>query len=207
MTNLKDKLYGRVQEYSDLGYHRTGTRVDQATIEWFERQLSIIGARVERAPYRFQRYVAEWSLAVDGQELATLPLFYESAGSFTSSSPYVGSVDVSDLSTMAHKIELQIDIARRSNAEVAVLSTIGREGLLVVPNMVPTLGSGFPVLLAAGSDYEDLQRGSVHVSLSAKIEESESANVVGYLGEGDFSRPLNLLGDLASSGRQGVPGR
>ena len=56
MTTLKDKLCGLVQEYSDLGFHRTGTPVDQATIEWFERQLSIIGARVERAPYGFQRH-------------------------------------------------------------------------------------------------------------------------------------------------------
>ena len=197
MTTLNDKLYGLVQEYSNLGFHRTGTPVDQATIEWFERQLSIIGARVEKAPYRFQRYAAEWILAVDGQELESLPLFYESAGSFVSSSPYVGAVDVSDPSTMAYKFEEQIEVARRSGAGVAVLSTIGREGLLVVPNRAPVLGSGFPTILAAGSSLEGLQRGSVYVSLSAEIEDSESANVVGYLGEGDFSRPVVVTTPLS----------
>ncbi|MCH8061860.1 MAG: hypothetical protein IH861_05095 [Chloroflexi bacterium] len=107
-----------------------------------------------------------------------------------SSSPYVGAVDVSDHSTMANNIEEQVDVARRSDAEGAVLSTIGREGLLVVPNRAPALGSGFPTILAAGSSLEELKRGSVSVSLSAGIEDSESANVVGYLGEGDFSRPV-----------------
>ena len=197
MTTLKDKLYGLVQEYSDLGFHHTGTPVDQATIEWFERQLSFIGARIERAPYRFQRYAADWSLTVDGQKLGSLPLFYESVGSYVFSSPYLGAVDVSDLSTMAHNIQEQIEVARRSGAEGAVLSTIGREGLLVVPNRVPTLGSGFPTILAAGSSLNELHRGSVYVSLSAKIEDSESANVVGYLGEGDFSRPVVVTTPLS----------
>lgn len=190
MTIPKDKLFGLVQEYSDLGFHRTGTPVDQATIEWFEQQLLIVGARVERAPYKFQRYAAEWSLAVDGRKLDSLPLFYEAMGSFASSSPYLASVDVSDHSTMAQKIDAQIEAARRSGAEAAVLSTVGREGFLVVPNRAPKLGSGFPTILAAGSTLEELERGSVSVSLSARIEDSESANVVGCLGEGDFSRPV-----------------
>ena len=190
MTTLKDRLYGLVQEYSDLGYHRTGTPVDEDTIEWFERQLLAIGARVERAPYQFQRYIAEWRLTADGRELDSLPLFYESTGSFASSSPYIGAVNVSDHSTMASDIEEQADIARRSGADAAVLSTIGREGLLVVPNRAPAPGSGFPVILAAGSSLEELERGGVSVSLSAEIEDSESANVVGYLGEGGFPRPV-----------------
>ena len=190
MTSLKYKLYGLVQEYSDLGFHRTGTPVDLATIEWFERQLLIIGARVEMAPYQFRRYAAEWSLTADGRDLDSLPLFYESVGSLVSSSPYVGAVDVSDLSTVAHNIEKQLDVARRSGSDAAVLSTIGREGLLVVPNRAPVPGSGFPAILAAGSSLEELKQGSVSVSFSARIEDSDSANVVGYLGEGDFSRPV-----------------
>lgn len=188
MTTLKERLYGLVQKYSDLGLHRTGTPVDGATIEWFERQLVNIGARIERAPYRFQRYAAEWGLAVDGRDLDSLPLFYESVGSFASTSPYVGAVDVSDHSTMANNIEAQIEIARKSGADAAVFSTTGREGLLVVPNRAPTPGSGFPIIFTAGFSLEELKRGSVSFSLSAKMEDSESSNVVGYLGEGDFSR-------------------
>ena len=197
MSALADKLYKHVQDYFDLGFHRTGTCVDLSTIKWFEQELLGIGARVERVPYEYPHYAAEWVLTVDGQEMKSLPLYYEAVGNFEISSPFIGTIDVSGLWPMGEVIRRQLDAARNSGADGAVLATSGHEGHLVVPNRAPFLGSGFPALLVAGTFLERLQQGNVRASLSAEISERQSSNVIGYVGEGNFNRPVIVTTPLS----------
>lgn len=197
MATLGDRLFNQVQEYSDLGFHRTGTPVDVATIEWFERQLLDMGARVERAPYRFPRYDAEWSLTVDGRELKSHPLYYEAVGNFDVTSPFVGTINISGSQPTVDEIERLKQKALKSGADGMVIGTTGRNGHVVVPNREPVLGGGFPTILAAGVFLERLQQGDVHMALDAEITEAESANVIGRIGDGDFTRPVVVTTPLS----------
>jgi len=83
-------------------------------------------------------------------------------------------IDVSGLQPMGEEIRKQIEAARSSGADGAVLATAGREGQLVVPSRDPSLGSGFPTLLVAGTFLESLQQGDVRASLSAEISQRQS---------------------------------
>jgi len=208
MSELADSLYKKVQDYFDLGFHRTGTSVDVSTIEWFEQQLLGIGARFERVPYEYPHYAAEWNLTVDGKEMKALPLYYEAAGSFEVSSPFIGTIDVPGLQPMDEELRKQLEAARNSGADSAVIATTGREGHLVVPNRAPFLGSGFPTLLVAGTFLERLQQGNVLATLSAEISLRQSSNVIAHMGEGDFSRPVivttSLSGWFGCAGERGT---
>ena len=71
MTDLGARLYETVREYAGLGaHHRTGTAEDARTLDWFDDRLRGLGAATERQPWTFDRYDAEWSVAVDGAEVA-----------------------------------------------------------------------------------------------------------------------------------------
>jgi len=85
MSRTGEHLYQLVQAYAALGEHRTGTPVDQATIEWFATELGKRGARVYTVPYRFERYVAHCRLMADAAEVEALPLYYEAVGKVHSS--------------------------------------------------------------------------------------------------------------------------
>ena len=73
-------LYKIVEEYSALGDHRTGTAVDRATIEWFCAELASIGAQVQIAEFPIDIYQAQWCVRLDGEEVSSLPLYYEATG-------------------------------------------------------------------------------------------------------------------------------
>ena len=81
MSKLGARLYETVQEYAAIGtHHRTGTAEDARTLDWFENRIRALGGKTERQPWSFDRYDAEWSITVDGEDVAALPLFYEGTG-------------------------------------------------------------------------------------------------------------------------------
>ena len=188
MESAGERLYKIVEDYAALGDHRTGTPVDRATIEWFGNEIRVRGARVEQLPYTFDRFVAECRLTAGDSEIDALPLYYEAIGRVDSLSIYVAELDVSipGSSTLGGLINR----ASRSGADAAVFATTGQGERLVAINRAATIASGFPVVLAPSSTLSVLKQGDVHLDMDARIEASGSATVVGYLGEGDHSRPV-----------------
>ena len=136
MSLTGEHLYQLVQAYSALGVHRTGTPVDQATIEWFANELVKRGARVNKAPYRFERYVADCRLIAHTTEVEALPLYYEAVGKVNSSRLHLAELAiVSNLD--APQLADVIARARISGADAAVLATTGAGGRLVALNRAP----------------------------------------------------------------------
>jgi hypothetical protein len=76
------ELFADVETYASRDSHRTGTPDDEATIEWFASTLRRDGAQIQVDPWSFPRWTAEWSAELDGQTIDSLPLFYETVGSF-----------------------------------------------------------------------------------------------------------------------------
>ncbi len=85
----------RVVAYSDLGDHRSGTAVDEDSLAWMQAELTRIGAvDVRRMPYSFRRYDAQWEVRIDGNEVPSIPLFYEGVGNVRTADPATGSLRV-----------------------------------------------------------------------------------------------------------------
>jgi hypothetical protein len=191
MSLTGEHLYQLVHVYAELGVHRTGTPVDQATLEWFATELVQRGAQVDTVPYRFERYVADCRLMAYATEVETLPLYYEAVGKVHSS-----RLHLAELAIVSNLNAPQLDEvgarARISGADAAILATAGAGGRLVALNRAPVLGSGFPTVLVPGSALQMLRQAAVHLELNAWIEPSESATVIGHLGQGDSTKPVVL---------------
>ncbi|HET9016002.1 MAG TPA: hypothetical protein VFN57_10430 [Thermomicrobiaceae bacterium] len=176
------ELYRLVEEYAGLGDHRTGTAVDAATIAWFDGELTRRGARVERHPFTFERYVADWSITVDGDPVAACPLYYEAVGTVSSRSPFVAEAAVLAGHRTAPSLARVLDDARAVGSSLAVVATANPAGLLQVPNRAPLPGDGPPTLLVPGALSPRLPWAAISASLSAHLEPGRSENVVGHFG-------------------------
>jgi hypothetical protein len=87
-SELGRRLFVDVETYGSRRSHRIGTVDDAATIEWFSSLLRSDGATVDVEPWTFPRWTAEWSAELrganggNGDAIDSLPLFYETVGSF-----------------------------------------------------------------------------------------------------------------------------
>jgi hypothetical protein len=83
--DLGASLLADVVAYGSRPSHRTGTVDDEATIDWFQTILLSDGAKVQVDPWSFPQWTASWSAELDGEQIDSLPLFYETQGSFGAS--------------------------------------------------------------------------------------------------------------------------
>jgi hypothetical protein len=192
-----DELLRVVEAYSALGDHRTGTLVDDATVAWFAAELAAIGARVDVLPYEFDRYEARWSVVVDGDEVPSIPLFYEGVGRVRTTTPHRASVDVVGGAGVRGWDDV-VSAARSAGAEAAVVATQAGTGRLCAVNRRPALdGSGLLTVCVAGALAERWQDVPVTVELDAQVVPGRSANVFGRVGDGDDDARLLLATPLS----------
>jgi hypothetical protein len=185
VSALGARLYRIVEEYAAIGaHHRTGTAEDARTLDWFEDRVRALGANTERQPWSFDRYDAEWSVAVDGAAVVSLPLFYEATGEIESTTPLVAVVSAIPFGTFPEWPSILAD-ARTAGAPVAVLATRSPSGGLAAPNRSPAQpGSGLPTLLVSGALAERMKKASVRAQLAARIVPGRTSNLIGRLGDG-----------------------
>jgi hypothetical protein len=81
-AELGTQLFADVMAYGSRLSHRTGTVDDEATIEWFQSLLLSDGAKVQVDPWTFPQWTATWAAELAGEPIDSLPLFYETTGSF-----------------------------------------------------------------------------------------------------------------------------
>jgi len=196
MSCTGEHLYQLVQTYAGLGEHRTGTPVDQATLAWFATELGKRGARVDKVPYQFERYVANCRLLADAAAVEALPLYYEAVGQVHSSRLHLAEL-ACDANLNAPQLDEVGARARMSGADAAILATAGGGGRLVALNRAPVLGSGFPTVLVPGSALPMLRQAAVHLELDARLEPRASATVIGHLGQGDAAPPAVVATPLS----------
>lgn len=184
-------LFRIVEEYAALGVHRTGTATQAATADWLAEQLGDRGGDVRLEPVPFQRYMADWSVTIDGEEVEALPLFYEAEGVATTDAPLrwpaFDPPGTGPLGTSG-----PLDDAVRGS--VAVAATRNLLGLLAVSNRSPTLGSGQHVLQVAGHHGEALAcDAAVSARIDARIEPASCPNVVAAFGDVGGAGRLTIL--------------
>lgn len=174
------ELYGLVREYADLGIHRTGTDVDRATADWLSSHLKHGGAEFLRQAYSFTFFDGASSVRLDGDEIPSMPLYYEALGDL--STGHVGIAEYYDGEHgggLDELLEATIDSAVLAGYDALVIATGGSRGDLVAINCVPKLRNRIPVVLVPGRYAHALRANSVTVEYSAVIRTAVSTNITG----------------------------
>ena len=191
-----EDLYRMIRAYSDLGVHRVGTEVDAQTIDWFSLELERRGGKVERQEFEFDRFEGTSTVTINGQEVPSMPLYYEGVGDVESDVPFTTAVVAVTGDRNSAALLEAIAQAKDSGAKIAVIATQNPHGLLQTPNRTPQLGSGLPVVFVPGSVADELQSGKVSVRYSARITKGESANVVATFGDSS-GKPIVIATPLS----------
>jgi hypothetical protein len=180
-----NELWNRVQQYSEFGWHHTGSPVDEVTRAWFGGLLVSSGANVNEIGYSFDQYEVErCEVHLDGRLVESLPLFYEGVASLTG-----GTVHSDEAEVIAGGIRGDdpfsdaIDRALVTHADVALVATHGADGNLVAADRPPCLGSGLPVVLIPGREADAMDDSDIHVRLHTERGMGNSAVVVGRFNE------------------------
>jgi hypothetical protein len=117
---LGDLLFADVETYARQPFHHTGTMHDQITIEWLADDLKADGAAVQVHPWSFPRWAATWSAELDGNEIDSLPIFYETTGTFCASSiDVVATAHPGGLLTVKNRHGAE-DVPQRNRATLQV---------------------------------------------------------------------------------------
>lgn len=172
------ELYSLVEEFAALGNHRTGEPTDRLTAEWLAEVLVSLGLEVEVQPVPFDRWVGTSHLSVGGQELESLPLYYEWTGSLETTNVAVTAFDPQS-GGLPEAVNGPIEVGIAGGYKASILVTEHPHGSLVGVNReLEAPRSGHPVVLAAGRDLAALRSGTPTLALSGRIEPGETFNVV-----------------------------
>lgn len=176
-------IFDLVRAYADLGVHRSGTGSQGATAAWLADELASRGGDVRLEPVAFDRYTADWSVSIDGDEVDTLPLFYEATGAASTDDPHRWEA-FSPAGAGPLGISGAVDDAELSPGDVVVAATQNLLGFLSVSNRAPRPGSGVHVLQVAGHHGGALADGApVQARVDARIEPSSCTNVAAAFGD------------------------
>jgi hypothetical protein len=188
-------LFDLVEEYSNFGDHRSGSTEQSLTSEWLAELLRDRGGTVEKVPIEFPRYVADWTVSIDGDRVDALPLFYEATGSVASNRPHRRPVF-----SPTGSGPLGVSGAAPANddgvepGDLVVAATQNLLGLLAVSNRAPGPGGGVHVLQVAGHHGGALADGTaVRASIDARVEPSTCDNVIARFGNPESSDRLVVV--------------
>lgn len=202
------ELFDLVRTYADFGVHRTGAPSQLATADWLADELAARGGAVEQRTIDFERFIADWSVTIDGSDVEALPLFYEATGNAASTDPVRWSAfSPHGSGPMGTTAGLEVDDAVAGDLVVAATQNL--RGLLGVPNREPTPGSGIHVLQVAGRHGQALAEGAaVTAQIDSRIETASCRNVVARFGNVDDG-PLTVVttpisGWFACAGERGT---
>jgi hypothetical protein len=186
-------IFDLVRDYADLGVHRSGSTTQATAAEWLAGHLRARGGTVALEPVAFERFVADWSVTIDGVEVEALPLFYEATGRATSSDPLRWPA-YSPAGTGPLGVTGALEAGDARPGDVVVAATRNLLGLLAVSNRVPGSGSGVHVLQVAGHHGGALADGaSVHARVDARLDRATCPNVLATFGDVDSAERLTIL--------------
>ncbi len=202
-------LYQLVEEYANLGIHRTGTSVDRATVDWLASHLRARGAKVLRQDYSFDFFDAKTTVHLDGHEIPSMPLYYEAIGDIKTDNVAVAEFGNGDHgSGLDDSLEAMIDSAMSDGYDSLVIATHGETGNIVAINCEPKLRTRIPVVLVPGRYANALKTGAATVQYTAIIKPGISTNIIGHWGlsltEPPFVITTPMTGWFTCAGERGT---
>lgn len=180
-------LYQWVQDYADLGWHRTGTSVDQATVGWLADLVSSLEGQVEYFGYGFPKYDAR----VEVEEFHLEALYYSFIGEKVLKSYAVEPLTFDehhDAASLQRKIDGFATEAKAQGLDGLVLATGDDQSGLVAINQEPGEPGKLPIALVAGKDYQRLRSKRPAIRFEASINNAKSANLLARFGDASDQR-------------------
>ncbi len=177
-------LFKCVEEYADIGFHRTGTSEDHTTLNWFCDKVRLSGGVARIDTFDFSQFVADWNVELNGRPVVSLPLYYTGCGRVNISNLSVARIDLSDADEhMAWgQLRLHIDAARQHGAEGLLVVTKSATGDVYAMNTNPDSCSDLPVFFVGDHDAEEYGLEAVRITSNARIVDGRSGNIVARFG-------------------------
>lgn len=173
-----ERMFASVKDYWSLGVHRTGTPVDHRTAAWMADRLGGRGLAVDPEEVPFDRFVVESEVECAGRAVDHLVVPYEWTGRLETTSVVVIEIDPKS-GGFPDALDEPALAAAASGADAGLLATSHPEGALVAVNR--ELGSepcGFPLVLVAGRDADELGASDVRVRIDAKVTAGHTTNII-----------------------------
>jgi len=190
-------LYAIVETYAGFGDHRTASPVDRVTTDWFADHLAQVGGTVEKQPFSFDGFEYDMALTVDRASIDALPLFYRYTGICDTKRVSIARLVLDHEDGAPDPIPGLCRQAVADGRDALVLATGGDTDGLVAINRAPEVVGDIPVILVAGRDFERLQRGTPHLTYSARLSRKTAHNVIARLGDPDTANRIVLTTPLS----------
>ena len=173
------KAFDIVKTYSDMGYHRTGTKTDAATIDWLAGLLRSVGAEVTCPNFPYSHYDAAVTIAINGQSIEAIALYYAYTGTATINNPAFGEVNGHDgEDNISSAIISAIKDAQQHGHDGLILSTNSPDETLCAINRQSNDILDFPVILIGRKDSQRVRQNPTRITISAIRQDRIARNIV-----------------------------
>lgn len=179
LSALGEQAFELVRSYSQMGYHRTGSPVDDQTIDWLAEWLSSAGAEVTCPPFPYQHYDADVSIISGDNNIEAMALYYAYDGTTTISRPGFGEIDGHDAEDrITAGIGTAIDEAKQNGCDGLILTTQSPNDALCGINRQSCQTLNFPVILIASKDSAQIRQSHAVINISASTRAQTARNVI-----------------------------
>lgn len=173
------KAFNIVKSYSDLGYHRTGTKTDIATIDWLAGMLRNAGAEVTCPHFSYRHYDAAVTVTINDHSIEAMALHYAYTGTTTISHPAFGEVNGHDAEDdISNTVITAITNAKKYDRDGLILTTNSPDETLCGINRQCWDVLDFPVILIGRKDRQRVRENPAQITISATAQDRTARNIV-----------------------------
>lgn len=175
------KAFDIVKTYSDMGYHRTGTKTDAAAIDWLAGLLRIAGAEVTCPHFSYSHYDAAVTVTINDHSIEAMALYYAFTGTTTISRPAFGEINGHDAEDdISSAIIRAVTDARQHDHDGLILTTNSPDETLCGINRQSYEILDFPVILIGRKDSQRVRQNPAQITISATTQDRTARNIVAH---------------------------
>lgn len=188
------KAFSIVKTYSDMGYHRTGTKTDIATIDWLAGMLRNAGAEVTCPHFSYRHYDAAVTVTINEHSIEAMALHYAYTGTTTISHPAFGEVNGHDAEDdISNAVITAIKTAKKHDHDGLILTTNSPDETLCGINRQCCEVFDFPVILIGRKDRQRMRENPAQITISATAQDQTARNIVAqFRSSKNTDQPLML---------------
>ena len=173
------KAFDIVKTYSDMGYHRTGTKTDAAAIDLLAGLLRNAGAEVICPPFPYSHYDAAATITINGHSIEAMALYYAYTGTATISRPAFAEVNGHDAEdNIASTIFTAVTDARQHGHDGLILTTDSPDDTLCGINRQSHDVLDFPVIMIGRKDSQRVRQNPAQITISATTQDRTARNII-----------------------------
>lgn len=185
-------LFEFARDYSNFGYHRTGSASQLTTEGWLFAYLQNRADCVEHFHFYYQHFEATCELRLDERLIVSMPLYYEAVGELKDcANVETAVINIgSDEHDVYGSMQLLAKQAGQNKRDALVVATRCANDSLYALNVQPLLKNSLPVVLVPGREFQNLSEQEINLSYSASIEQRCANNIIARFGKPSSQPPI-----------------